>query len=160
LDPAKIIHAASCEEISAVGDLMREYAETLGVDLSYQNFDREVQSLPGEYAPPAGSLLLAIAGDEAAGCVAIRPLAEKFCEMKRLYVRPAWRSTGLGKRLVEAALDDARRAGHEYVRLDTLPTMISARHLYASLGFRPIAPYYASPIVGTAFLQLDLTNHR
>ena len=102
-------------------DLMREYAETLGVDLSYQNFDRELQSLPGEYAPPGGTLLLAIASEEAAGCVAIRPLAEKFCEMKRLYVRPAWRSTGLGKRLVEAALDDARGAGHEYVRLDTLP---------------------------------------
>jgi putative acetyltransferase len=160
LDPAKIIHAASAEEISAVRDLMREYAGTLGVDLSYQNFDRELQSLPGEYAPPAGTLLLAIAGDEAAGCVAIRPLAEKFCEMKRLYVRPAWRSTGLGKRLVEAALDDARRNGYEYVRLDTLPAMISARHLYASLGFRPIAPYYSSPIVGTAFLQLDLTKHR
>ncbi len=159
MDTAKITHAANREEILAVRDLMREYGDSLGVDLSYQNFDRELESLPGEYAPPGGTLLLATAGDEAAGCVAIRPLAEKFCEMKRLYVRPAWRSTGLGKRLVEAALEDARRAGHEFVRLDTLPAMISARHLYASLGFRPIAPYNASPIVGTAFLQLDLTKH-
>lgn len=156
----KITRAVCREEISAVCDLMREYADSLGVDLSYQNFDHEIQSLPGEYAPPAGTLLLANAGDLAAGCVAIRPLAENFCEMKRLYVRPAWRSTGLGKRLVEAALDEARRAGHGFVRLDTLPTMIAARHLYASLGFRPIAPYYPSPIAGTAFLQLDLTRQR
>src|ERR1700735_2651503 len=152
--------AVGRKEISSVRDLMREYADSLGVDLSYQNFESELQSLPGEYAAPGGILLLACAGDEAAGCVAIRPLAEKFCEMKRLYVRPAWRSTGLGKRLVEAANDEARGAGHEFMRLDTLPTMITARHLYASLGFRPIAPYYASPIAGTAFLQLDLTNHR
>jgi len=156
----RIAQAVGREEISSVRDLMREYADSLGVDLSYQNFESELQSLPGEYAAPGGSLLLACAGDEAAGCVAIRPLAEKFCEMKRLYVRPAWRSTGLGKRLVEAAIDEARGAGHEFMRLDTLPTMITARHLYASLGFRPIAPYYASPIAGTAFLQLDLTNHR
>jgi putative acetyltransferase len=156
----RITQAFDREQISAVRDLMREYADSLGVDLSYQNFDHEMQSLPGEYTPPRGSLLLASAGDEAAGCVAIRPLAEKFCEMKRLYVRPAWRSTGLGKRLVEAAIEEARGVGHEFMRLDTLPTMITARHLYASLGFRPIDPYYASPIAGTAFLQLDLTNHR
>jgi putative acetyltransferase len=156
----KIVQAVSREEMFAVRDLMREYADSLGVDLSYQNFGHEMQSLPGEYSRPRGSLLLASAGDEAAGCVAIRPLAEKFCEMKRLYVRPVWRSTGLGKRLVEAAIDEARSVGHEFMRLDTLPTMATARHLYASLGFRPIAPYYASPIAGTAFLQLDLTNHR
>jgi putative acetyltransferase len=156
----KIVPAMSREEISAVRELMLEYGASLGVDLSYQNFGRELESLPGEYAPPGGALLLAIAGDVAAGCVAIRPLAENFCEMKRLYVRPGWRSTGLGKRLVVAALDQARRAGHGFIRLDTLPTMISARHLYASLGFRPIAPYYASPIAGTAFLQLDLTMRR
>jgi len=156
----KIIQAVSRKEFAAVRDLMREYADSLGVDLSYQNFDHELQSLPGEYAPPAGALLLANVGDGAAGCVAIRPLAGNFCEMKRLYVRPAWRSTGLGKRLAEAALDGARRAGHGFVRLDTLPAMIAARHLYASLGFRPIAPYYKSPIAGTAFLQLDLRSFR
>ena len=139
---------------------MREYADSLGVDLCFQNFEQELRSLPGDYAPPGGTLLLALAGDEPAGCVAIRPLAHGFCEMKRLYVRAAWRSTGLGKRLVEAALQDARRAGHRFVRLDTLPTMIAARQLYASLGFRPIAPYYPSPIAGTAFLQLDLAKLR
>jgi ribosomal protein S18 acetylase RimI-like enzyme len=156
----KIIRAVSREELSAVRELMREYADSLGVDLSYQGFDRELESLPGDYAPPCGALLLAMAGREVAGWVAVRPLAEKFCEMKRLYVRPAGRSTGLGKRLVEAALDHARRAGHGFIRLDTLPTMSAARHLYASLGFRAIAPYYPSPIAGTAFLQLDLTLRR
>jgi putative acetyltransferase len=160
LEPATIIHAESREEISAVRELMREYADSLGVDLSYQNFDGELQSLPGEYAPPRGVLLLARDGENAAGCVALRPLAENFCEMKRLYVRPAWRSTGLGKRLAQSVIEEARRAGHRFMRLDTLPTMNSARHLYAALGFRPIAPYYPSPITGTAFLQLDLASCR
>jgi len=155
-----IIHAVTPEEISAVRGLMREYGASVGVDLSYQNFEEELRGLPGDFAPPRGTLLLGIAGKEAAGCVAIRPLAENFCEMKRLYARPAWRSTGLGKRLVEAALEDARRAGHRFVRLDTLPTMIAARKLYAALGFLPIAPYYQSPVAGTAFLQLDLTKPR
>jgi putative acetyltransferase len=155
-----IIHAMTLEKIAAVRGLMREYGASLGVDLSYQNFEEELRSLPGDYSAPRGTLLLAMAGEEAAGCVAIRPLGENFCEMKRLYVRPAWRSTGLGKRLVEAALEDARRAGHRFVRLDTLPTMIAARKLYASLGFLPIAPYYPSPIAGTAFLQFDLTKLR
>lgn len=160
MEVPRIIPAASGGEIPAVRELMREYAQSLGVDLAYQNFEEELRSLPGEYAPPRGTLLLALRGDDPAGCVAIRPLAENFCEMKRLYVRPAWRSTGLGKRLIAAALDDARRAGHKFVRLDTLPTMTAARQLYASLGFRPIAPYYDSPIAGTAFLQLELTNRR
>lgn len=160
LEPATIVRAVSREEIASVRELMREYADSLGVDLSYQNFDHELQSLPGEYAPPGGVLLLALDGEKAAGCIALRPLAEKFCEMKRLYVRPAWRSTGLGKRLAQSVIEEARRAGHRFMRLDTLPTMISARHLYAALGFRPIAPYYPSPIAGTAFLQLDLSNPR
>jgi putative acetyltransferase len=158
LEPATIIHAVSGEEISAVRELMREYADSLGVDLSYQHFDSELESLPGEYASPGGVLLLARDGENAAGCIALRPLAEPFCEMKRLYVRAAWRSTGLGKRLAVSVIEEARRAGHRFMRLDTLPTMISARHLYASLGFRAIAPYYPSPIAGTAFLQLDLRN--
>ncbi len=160
LEPPTIIHAVSREEISAVRELMREYADSLGVDLSYQNFDSELQSLPGEYAPPQGVLLLALDGGQAAGCIGLRPLAEKFCEMKRLYVRPAWRSTGLGKRLAQSVIEEARRAGHRFMRLDTLPSMTSARNLYAALGFLPIAPYYPSPIAGTAFLQLDLTNRR
>ncbi len=153
-----IIHAVTPEKIAAVRGLMREYGASLDVDLSYQNFEDELRSLPGDYAPPRGTLLLALAGGEAAGCVAIRPLAENFCEMKRLYVRPEWRSTGLGKRLVEAALEDARRAGHRFVRLDTLPSMIAARKLYASLGFLSIAPYYKSAVPGTAFLQLELKS--
>ncbi|MGB9333681.1 MAG: GNAT family N-acetyltransferase [Candidatus Acidiferrales bacterium] len=155
-----IVHAVSPERVDLVRGLMREYGDSLGVDLSYQNFEEELRLLPGEYAPPRGTLLLALDGEEAAGCVAIRPLGQDFCEMKRLYVRPAWRAVGLGRRLVEAALEDARRAGYRFVRLDTLPSMTAARGLYAQLGFRAIAPYYQSPIVGTAFLQLDLATTR
>lgn len=156
---ARIIYGGGRREVGAVRGLMREYAAGLGVDLCYQNFEEELRTLPGKYRRPQGTLLLALAGaDEIAGCIAIRPLEMKFCEMKRLYVRPKWRSLGLAKKLIAAALDDARRAGHRYVRLDTLPTMIAARCLYAALGFRPIAPYYQTPVTGTAFLQLDLQN--
>lgn len=151
-----IVHAVTGEQIAQVRELMREYAASLGVDLSYQNFDRELAELPGNYAPPSGTLLLAMAGDAAAGCVAIRPLGAGFCEMKRLYVRPEWRASGLGKRLVEAAIEDARQAGHRYLRLDTLPAMSAARHLYAAMGFREIAPYYSSPVAGTSFFQLEI----
>jgi len=151
-----IIRAVSRERVDLVRELMREYGASLGVDLSYQNFEEELRLLPGEYAPPLGTLLLALDGEDAAGCVAIRPFGQDFCEMKRLYVRAAWRACGLGRRLVEAALEDARRAGYRFARLDTLPSMTAARRLYAQLGFRAIAPYYQSPIVGTAFLQLDL----
>lgn len=155
-DCARIVHARGKVEIGLVREVMREYAAGLGVDLCFQNFEQELRSLPGNYRRPRGTLMLALVGGEAAGCIAIRPLAMKFCEMKRLYVRSKWRSQGLGKMLIAAALDDARRAGHRFVRLDTLPTMTAARRLYASLGFQPIAPYYQNPIAGTAFLQLDL----
>jgi GNAT superfamily N-acetyltransferase len=152
----EIVREVGDKKIAAVRALMREYAGSLGVDLSYQNFERELASLPGEYAAPGGALLLALAPAEPIGCVAMRALELGFCEMKRLYVRPAWRSTGLGRQLVEAILVEARRAGHRFVRLDTLPTMTAARKLYASMGFRPVAPYYHSPVAGTSFLQLEI----
>ena len=150
------IRAARTDEVPAARELFREYADALGIDLSFQHFDEELAGLPGAYAPPAGRLLLAIEADRAAGCVGVRPLEPPICEMKRLYVRPAWRGGGLGRRLAAAAVEASRELGYTRVRLDTLPTMGAAMDLYRSLGFREIEPYTVNPVPGTRFLELDL----
>ena len=144
--------------IASARGLIAEYGVSLGVDLSYQNFAEELASLPGAYAPPWGALLIAEAAGEFAGCVAMRPLGENVCEMKRLYVRPPWRATGLGRRLALAILEEARRAGYRAIRLDTLAPMTAARALYFSLGFRAIPPYYPGAVAGTTFLEFNLRN--
>jgi putative acetyltransferase len=140
--------------------LFREYAAALGVDLCFQNFDAELASLPGEYAEPAGHLLLATVDGQLAGCGAFRPLPDvdhaNACEMKRLYVRPAFRRFGLGRLLAQALLDEARRAGYSVMLLDTLDDMEAARGLYASLGFEETAPYYFNPIPGAHYLKVEL----
>ena len=127
----------------------------------FQNFDAELASLPGEYEPPAGHLLLAFVDGELAGCGAMRPLADadyaNACEMKRLYVRPGYRRFGLGRAMAEALLDEARGAGYSAMLLDTLDDMETARELYASLGFQEIPPYYFNPIPGAHYLKVDLT---
>lgn len=140
--------------------LFEEYAQALGVDLCFQQFDQELAGLPGEYAPPRGALLLATVDGEVAGCCGLRPLDTadyaNAAEMKRLYVRPAFRKSGLGRQLAEAILDVAREAGYSCVLLDTLNDMEAARALYEDLGFQEIPPYYHNPIPGAHYLKVQL----
>jgi ribosomal protein S18 acetylase RimI-like enzyme len=136
--------------------LFLEYAESLGFDLGFQDFEAELRCLPGEYAPPGGVLLLARVAKEAVGCVGLRPLAPETCEMKRLYVRPEARAGGAGRALAEAVIEVGRELGYRRMRLDTVPTMTAARALYRSLGFREIEPYRFNPSPGTSFMELDL----
>lgn len=154
--PPAIHPARLPDDLSVVRALFRDYATSLGVDLSFQNFDDELATLPGKYAPPAGRLLLAWDGTTAVGCVAMRPIDATTAEMKRLYVHPSARGTQLGRRLAERICADARDAGYARICLDTLPTMTAAQALYRALGFVPIAPYVFNPIEGTQFLARDL----
>ena len=156
-DECGMIRAAEFpRDLVEVTGLFREYAESLGVDLGFQDFEAEVAALPGKYEPPAGRLLLAWRGTDAIGCVALRPVAGSDCEMKRLYVRPDSRGGRLGRRLAQRICEEAREAGYSRICLDTLPTMGPAQKLYESLGFKPIEPYVFNPIPGTRFLALDL----
>ncbi len=139
-----------------VRQLFREYADGLGIDLCFQDFEAELAGLPGKYAPPRGRLLLAWNAADAAGCVALRPIDDDRCEMKRLFVQPGLRGEQLGRGLAERICAEARDAGYRRMCLDTLPTMSSAVRLYESLGFKPVAPYVFNPIEGAIFLALDL----
>jgi putative acetyltransferase len=153
----ELIRAESSELVDAARALFREYEAWLEIDLCFQNFETELASLPGSYAPPDGCLLLAIEDDEIAGCVALRKIGEGVCEMKRLFVRPAFRGHGLGRDLVHRLIKEAREIGYQRLRLDTLPPkMNSAIALYRSLGFREIEPYYNNPVPGAKFMELIL----
>jgi len=146
--------------VEAARVLIREYAADLGVDLCFQNFDAELATLPGEYAAPAGALLVVMVDGQPAGCGAIRPLPDvdypDACEMKRLFVRRAFRGFGLGRVLTLALLEHAQQAGYSTLLLDTLDDMEAARGLYAELGFEEIAPYYFNPLAGAHYLKVDL----
>ncbi len=148
------------DEVEVVRSLFREYAEGLDVDLCFQHFQEELARLPGDYAAPRGALLLATVEGEPAGCCGLRPLDAadypNAAEMKRLYVRNAYRGLGLGRQLAEATLDAARQAGYACVLLDTLDDMEAARALYQDLGFTDIPPYYHNPIAGAHYLKADL----
>lgn len=156
----RFITPNSPEEFDTLRRLFREYAQALQVDLCFQDFEAELAALPGKYAKPGGALLLAMVGKVPAGCCALRPLdlAEhpNACEMKRLYVRPGFRGTGVGRQLVEAILDCARLAAYDCVLLDTLDDMERARALYQELGFKEIPPYYHNPIAGAHYLKVVL----
>lgn len=154
-----VLHQAESPElVSIVRDLFREYERAIGTDLEYQGFAAELAALPSPYLPPAGALLLAQAGQDIAGCVALRPLEGGVAEMKRLYVRPAFRSSGLGKRLVNAVIRTAQEAGHRELRLDTLASMGPAQALYERLGFVEIPPYSSKYLPGTRFYALKLAG--
>lgn len=155
----EILHASSAEDVEIARALFLEYADALGVDLGFQEFAREVRELPGEYVAPGGVLLLAWDGATAAGCIALRALEPpEACEMKRLYVRPAYRGRGLGRALAEAVIAVARARGYARMRLDTLPMMRDAMALYTRLGFADIPAYRFNPIAGSRYMELDLAR--
>jgi len=168
---AAIRQATTPEDVALARDMFVEYAQWLGVDLCFQGFDRELATLPGAYAPPRGRLLLAGMPGRACGCIALRPIeaagpseegaadtagARGIGEVKRLYVQPAHRNGGWGRRLAETLIADARAIGYAELKLDTLDWMTGARGLYAKLGFRECAAYYANPLPGVVYMSLTL----
>ena len=157
--PATIREATTATDMTLARELFAEYASWLKVDLCFQGFDEELRTLPGAYGPPRGRLLLAGRGADAFACIALRPLAQPAVgEIKRLYVQPAQRGEGWGRRLVAAVLAEARALGYEELKLDTLDWMTAARALYEETGFLPCAPYYANPLPGVVYMSLRMRD--
>jgi ribosomal protein S18 acetylase RimI-like enzyme len=155
----EIVHADSEKDVKVVRALFLEYAESLGFSLCFQDFDHELERLPGNYAPPDGRLLLACLNKAAVGCVGVQRLSPDLCEMKRLYVKPGFRGRGVGRALAEAAIREAKAAGYQAMRLDTVePLMSTAVALYQTLGFHEIAPYRPNPIPGARYMELVLAS--
>lgn len=157
--PVSIIRATTRAHLSAAAELFREYAASLPFSLCFQGFDEELATLPGRYAPPAGVILLAMAGETPVGCIAMRPLpdlGDGVCEMKRMYVVPTWQGQGIGRRLAEQLIADARTAGHTRMKLDSEPDMAAAMGLYRSLGFVSCDRYNNDPHPQTIFMELRL----
>ena len=156
----ELIQVESGPALDDLRRLFREYAQSLNFNLCFESFEDELRQLPGAYSPPSGRLLLSRVDGELAGCVAIRRLEPRVCEMKRLYVRPAFRGRKLGLQMVNRLVREAREAGYSAMRLDTIAgAMDNAITLYRSVGFREIAPYSANPIEGAIYMELDLDNH-
>ena len=150
--PAQAIH------LPEVKALFREYETFLGVDLCFQGFEEELADLPGKYTPPSGALLVALVNSQIAGCVAVKPLDDGNCEMKRLFVRPDYRGLGLGRQLAHRIIDISREIGYERMKLDTLDFLEEATHLYRSLGFRQTGSYYDNPLEKVSYWELDLNK--
>ena len=151
-----LIEAHLEKHVVDVRAIFEEYEKWLGFDLCFQNFEEELATLPGDYAPPSGRLYLAVDDGRIAGCVALRRFGPGVCEMKRLYVRSEFRGQGLGRLLATTVIDDARRIGYQRMCLDTLPSMGAAIHLYESFGFVEVEPYRVNPIEGARFMELVL----
>lgn len=154
----QIVHAETAEHIRHIHQLFLEYATWLNFDLCFQNFEKELAKLPGDYTKPYGALLLASSNNRIAGCVALRKIDASTCEMKRLYVRPEYRGKGLGKQLVVEVIKEARKIGYTLMKLDTIPSMAEAIKLYESLGFKRTTSYRFNPVAGAIYMELDLTN--
>jgi ribosomal protein S18 acetylase RimI-like enzyme len=152
----RIIHAQTEDHYQRARELFQQYADSLGFDLEFQDFSNELAALPGDYAPPQGCILLAQRSEEIVGCVALRPLVNKICEMKRLYVLAGYRGRKIGRALAQAIIDAARKRGYERMRLDTIESMQEAKTLYLSLGFQPIKPYRYNPLDNPTYFELDL----
>src|SRR6266436_6297932 len=153
----EIIQAHSANDISHARELFKEYEAWLEVDLCFQSFEKELAELPGKYAPPDGGLLLAVDDGKVAGCAALRKIGDGICEIKRLFLRSEFRGHGLGRKLAEEIIREAKQIGYERMRLDTLPPkMNDAIALYRSLGFKQIESYYDNPVPGAKFMELDL----
>ena len=153
----RLTQATTETDIDQARELFKEYEASLGISLCFQNFDQELANLPGDYAPPSGRLLLAREFEQLLGCIALRPVGPTVCEMKRLFVRPEYRDRRLGRILVEALIEEARKIGYTHMRLDTMPgRMDRAIALYRSLGFVEIPAYYKTPVDTTTFMELDL----
>ncbi len=152
----KIIPVSTKKQTLAARELFLEYAESLDFELCFQDFDKELAELPGEYSPPEGRLFLAEHKNEPAGCIALRKIENNICEMKRLYVRPKFRELGIGKELAYKLVDEARKIGYKKMRLDTVPAMQTAQKLYYQMGFVEIKPYRINPVKGTKFMELML----
>jgi ribosomal protein S18 acetylase RimI-like enzyme len=145
--------------IEEVKQLFLEYVQSLNIDLSFQDFEIELKTLPGKYCQPDGALIIALVDGKEAGCVALRKFSKDICEMKRLYVRDSYRGLGLGKRLIRIIIEEAKGLGYSYIRLDTLPNMKKAQDLYSTFCFYDIEPYIYNPILGTRFMELRLNTY-
>ena len=152
----ELLEVRSEKDLNEIRRLFEEYASSLEIRLDFQGFDKELESLPGDYSPPEGCLLIALWQGQVAGCVGLRKFSEGICEMKRLYTKPEYRGLGIGRVLCEVIIERARKIGYQRMRLDTLPSMEAAKALYRSLGFDEIASYRYNPVEGTTFMELNL----
>ncbi len=153
-------HIIGHDMLEEVRQLFLEYAQSLNIDLEFQDFEAEFKALPGKYGPPDGALILALVDNKSAGCIALRKISESICEMKRLYVRDDYRGLGIGKKLITMIIDEASKLNYHYIRLDTLPMMNKAQALYESFGFYDIDQYIYNPIKGARFMELNLKTDR